>query len=147
MWHFLFSFYSGPLVALGVLVAVACLACSWYINRLQADLARTIRQDAAAMEAADDLQVQLRHLRVHSLVLVADQTDARREVVQGDLARVDAALAAIHQTATTRKTFNWPNKSSKTMRTVPGQPWARPAPLFAGPMSDLARWSDAHHME
>src|SRR5262245_41566237 len=101
MRQFLFGWHSGPLVALGALVAVACLACSWYINRLQADLARAVRQDAVGVEAALDLQVQLRHLRVHSLVLVADRTDARRGVVQGDLDRVDSALAAIQQTATT----------------------------------------------
>src|SRR3954449_12301369 len=101
MRQFLFSWYAGPLIALGGLVAVACLAGSWYINRLQADLARAVRQDAAGMEAAVDLQVQLRHLRVHSLVLVADRTDARWEVVRGDLGRVDAALRAIHETVST----------------------------------------------
>ena len=107
MRQFLFSRYSSPSVALGVLVAVACLACSWYINRLQEDLARTIRQDTAAMEAADDFQLQLRHLRVHSLIFVADGTDARHEVVQADLARVDSALGSDsshrHQL---RKTFD-----------------------------------------
>src|SRR3954451_19807795 len=101
MTQILLSRYSGPLVALGGLVAVACLACSWYINRLQEDLARTVRQDAAGMEAVDALQLKLRHLRVHALVLVADATDARREVVRGDLARVDAALEAVHRTAAT----------------------------------------------
>src|SRR5439155_1592816 len=82
-------------VALGGLVALACLASTGYINRLQADLARAVRYDAAGMEAAVELQVQLRHLRVHSLVLVADPSDARRDVVRSDLARVDAALAAL----------------------------------------------------
>src|SRR4051794_1891116 len=101
MRRFLFSFYSGPLVALGAMVAVACLACSWYINHLQAELARTVRQDAAGMGAAVELQVQLRPLRVHPLVLVADATDLRREVVRADLARVDTALMAVQQTATT----------------------------------------------
>jgi two-component system, NtrC family, sensor histidine kinase HydH len=52
------------------------------------------------MEAAVDLQVQLRHLRVHSLVLVADQSDARRDIVRADLARVDAALATLRKAAT-----------------------------------------------
>src|SRR3954466_4819908 len=94
----LFSRYAGPLVALGGLVAAACLAGSWYISRLQANLARTVRQDAAAMEAIDDLQLRLRHLRVHSLVLVAESTHARREVVRGDLTRVDEALRAVRGT-------------------------------------------------
>src|SRR5437868_747017 len=63
-----FGLYSGAFVALGGLVALACLASTGYINRLQADLARAVEYDAVGMEAAVELQVQLRHLRVHSLV-------------------------------------------------------------------------------
>jgi two-component system, NtrC family, sensor histidine kinase HydH len=147
MRQFLFNLYSGPLVALGILVAVACLAGSWYINRLQAELARTVSQDAAGMEAAVELQLQLRHLRVHSLVFFADPTDARREVVRGDLARVDAALAAIQQTATT------PEDAQLAARIV--QDYARYrenlgldrlSASAAMSSSDVVRWSDAHHM-
>jgi two-component system, NtrC family, sensor histidine kinase HydH len=147
MGRFLFNLYSGPLVALGILVAVACLAGSWYINRLQAELARAVSQDAAGREAAVDLQLQLRHLRVHTLVLFADPTDARRETVQADLAHVDAALAAIQQTATT------PEDAQLSQRIV--QDYARyredlaldrlPAAAKMS-SSDVVRWSDAHHM-
>lgn len=146
MRQFLFSWYSGPLVALGALVAVACLACSWYINRLQKDLARAVRQDAAGMEAAVDLQVQLRHLRVHSLVLVADRTDARREVVRADLARVDTALGAIHQTAVTAEDARMADEIENDYARYSDNLGLDRLPPSAGPMSDLARWSDAHHM-
>lgn len=146
MRELLFSRYSGPLVALGGLVAVACLASTWYINRLQTDLARAVRHDAAAMEAAVDLMVRLRHLRVHTLVLVADPTDARREVVAGDLGRVEAALAALRQTAT--------NPADAALAAVIERDYAeyrrrldldRPPP-HPGTMADVARWSDEHHM-
>lgn len=145
MRQLLFSRYSGPLVALGALVAVACLVCSWYINRLQADLARAVRQDAVAMEAAVDLQVQLRHLRVHSLVLVADPNDARREVVRADLGRVDAALAAINQTATTSADARLADRITHDYLRYRDDLGLERLPP-AGPMSDLARWSDSHHM-
>jgi two-component system, NtrC family, sensor histidine kinase HydH len=148
MRQFLFNLYSGPLVALGILVAIACLAGSCYINRLEAELARAVSQDAAGMEAAADLQLQLRHLRVHSLVLFVDPTNARREVVRGNLAAVDAALAAIRQTATTpedahlaerivqdytryRESLGLDRLSSSTKMTS----------------ADVVRWSDAHHMQ
>lgn len=83
---FLFGRHSGPFVLLGGLLA-ACLASTWYINRLQADLARAVRYDAARMEAADEFQVQLRHLRFHSVVYAADPTAARRSVVRNDTVR------------------------------------------------------------
>src|SRR5262249_34666048 len=37
--------YSWPLVSLGGLLALACLASTLYINRLQSDLAQTVRHD------------------------------------------------------------------------------------------------------
>jgi two-component system, NtrC family, sensor histidine kinase HydH len=147
MRRFPFSLYSGPLVALGALVAVACLAGSWYINRLQTELALAVSQDAAGMEAAVELQLQLRHLRVHSLVLFAGNTEARREVVRGDLAKVDAALKAVQQTATA------PEDAQLAQRIV--QDYARyrddlgldRLPFSGGlSSSDVARWSDEHHM-
>lgn len=92
MGRFLFSRFSGPLVALGGLVAVACLASTWYINRLQSDLARAVRQDAAQLEAANELQIWLRQLRTHSLMLAADPNPVRQEQVSEDRRLVAAAL-------------------------------------------------------
>lgn len=146
MKHLLFGRYSVPLVALGGLVAMACLGSTWYINRLQADLAQTVRQDAAGTEAAVELQVQLRHLRVHSLVLAADPSAARREVVSADLARIDQALAAVRATAT--------EPEDARLAVQIGEDYARYrdtlnlSALFSpgAKPNDAARWSDAHHM-
>jgi two-component system, NtrC family, sensor histidine kinase HydH len=146
MKHILFGRYSVPLIALGGLVAMACLGSTWYLNRLQTDLAQTVRQDAAGTEAAVELQVQLRHLRVHSLVLAADPSPPRREVVSADLARIDAALAAVQATA------NDPEDVRLASQIV--EDYARYRrnldldALFSpeAKPSDAASWSDAHHM-
>lgn len=140
------NYYSGPLFALGALVAIVCLAGSWYIQRLQADLARAVRQDAAGMEAAVELQVQLRHLRVHSLVLMADTTADRRQVVQGDLAHVDKALQAIHRTASTEDDAQQAKKIElEYMQYKENLGLDRLQPTN-GTMQDVAKWSDTHHM-
>jgi two-component system sensor histidine kinase HydH len=146
MKHVLFGRYSVPLVALGGLVAMACLGSTWYINHLQTDLAHTVRRDAAGMEAAVELQVHLRHLRVHSLVFAADPSSARRAVVAGDLGRIDAALAAVNATAID------PDDAKLAVQIV--EDYARyrrdlkldtlSAP--GGKQTDIAGWSDAHHM-
>src|SRR3984957_16879734 len=147
MRRFLFSFYSGPLVALGALVAFACLAGSWYINRLQAELARAVSQDAAGMEAAVALQLQLRHLRVHSTVLFADPTDARREIVRGALARVDDALRAIQQTATTLEDAQLADRIVHDYAQYRENLGLDRSPSSSALSShDVANWSGAHHM-
>lgn len=145
MRQVVFGRYSGPLVALGGLVAVACVASTWYINRLQSDLARAVRHDAARMEAADEFQVQLRHLRFHSVVCAADPTPARRAVVRGDAAQADAALAAIRADVT--------SEDAELVAAIEADyaaykerlgPEGVPPP--AADLAELVRWSDAHPM-
>lgn len=88
---------------------------------------------------------RLRHLRVHSLVLVAEQTDARRTVVHGDLARVDTALAALRRDAT-----HPDDALLEVIERDCAEYKARlrldhlPPPTAS--LAELARWSDDHHM-
>ncbi len=138
--------HAWPFVALGGLVAVAGLTSTWYINRLQADLARAVRYDAAGMAAAVDLQVELRHLRVHSLVLVADPSEARRAVVRADLARVDAALDALRLAAPAPDDARLVGVIDRDYAAYKERLGLDRLPPATGPMSDVARWSDDHHM-
>ena len=147
MGFLLFNRYSGPLVALGTLVAVVCLSGSWYINRLQASLTQAVRQDAAGMVAAVDLQVQLRHLRVHSLILVAEDTPARRAVVQADLDRVDLALVAMRETAKDPEDEQLADRIERDYARYKENLGLAKLNTSAGPVTNLAQWSDAHHME
>ncbi|MDB5309189.1 MAG: zraS 6 [Gemmataceae bacterium] len=94
MKQFLFGRYSAPFVALGGLVAGACLASTWYINRLQSDLARAVRHDVARLEAAEELQIGLRQLRFHTVMAAAAPSAARQNLVDDDRQLVAAALAA-----------------------------------------------------
>jgi signal transduction histidine kinase len=138
--------YSGPLIALGTLVAITCLAGFWYINRLQASLAQTVRQDAAGMVAAVELQVQLRHLRVHSLTLVADDTPARWAIVQADLERVDKALTQMRETVHTPEDQQSAERIERDYASYKHDLLAK-LPAVVGPVKNIAEWSDAHHME
>jgi len=122
------------------------LAGSWYINRLQADLARAIREDAAGMQAAVNLQVQLRNLRVHSLVLVADRVNARLDVVRDDLAHAETALEAVRQTAKNPEDAQLADRITQDYAQYRALLALDKLPASAGSMSDLARWSDGHHM-
>src|SRR3569623_287091 len=141
-----FTIYSGPLVALGFLVAIACLAGSLHINQLQANLARAVRHDAAGMEAAVDLQVQLRHLRVHSLVLFSEPTEDRWQVVRGDLERVGEALADVRKTASTPEDAELARQIAQDYKRYEDNLNLAAIPPAAESRSEVARWSDLHHM-
>lgn len=148
MHLFLFGRYSWPLVSLGVLLAVACLASTLYINRLQSDLARTVRHDATRMEAADELQVHLRQLRFHSLMLAADPTDARRRVVDDDRRLVLAALASAKREAEAADDLRLLAAIESGYRDYEaglGLDAASGTPPRSG--EELIRWADAHPVQ
>lgn len=143
----LFDRHSVPIIIFGVLVAIVCLGSTWYINRLQADLARAVRRDGAGTEAAVDLQVQLRHLRVHTLVLVADPTEDRWAVVQADLARIDAAIQELkHVVSGMPEEIQLVNRIQQDYSIYRQQLNLKQLPPSTGTMIDLAHWSDSHHM-
>jgi signal transduction histidine kinase len=140
------GWYAWTLVILGGLVAAACLASTWYINRLQADHARAVRYDAARMDAADELQVQLRHLRFHSVVCAAEPTDARRDVVRADTARVEAALAAIRR-GISAEDAELLAKIDADYAEYIRRLGPEALPPQASSIADLVRWSDDHPMQ
>lgn len=141
----LFGRYSGPLIGLGGLVAVACLASTWYINRLQTDLARAVRHDAARLDAADELQVQLRHLRFHSLICAADPVEHRRNQVRSDATKAEEALGAIRRDipAEDADLLALIERDYQEYKNRLG-PGGVPDPFTTVP--ELVRWSDAHPM-
>lgn len=125
---------------------MACLASTWYINRLQTELARAIRSDATGMEAAVELQVQLRHLRVHSLVLVSDQSATRREVVQTDLTRVEDALKVIRRVIAIPDDIRLAEQIEHDYSQYRDHLELDHLPPPTSQIHELAHWSDDHHM-
>lgn len=145
-WSFL-PVYTGPLVILSALVAISCLAGLWYINRLQSELALVIRRDAAAMESAIDLQVYLRNLRVHALVQVVDPNDSRKRILQSDVARVQSTLDEIDRVVTESEDRTLVETILRDYARYQEQLRLDELYTLAKPVSDIAQWSDAHHME
>ena len=86
--------YAWPVVALGGLLAAACLASIWYINRLQADLGVSLAANAESSQAAQELQIRLRQVRFHSVVYAAEPSAERRAELLAAIGTVEAALDA-----------------------------------------------------
>jgi two-component system sensor histidine kinase HydH len=148
MRHYLFGRYSGPLIALGSLVALACLASTWYINHLQTDLARDVRHDVARMETADQLQILLRQLRLHSLVAIASPTEERRKIVENDHQMLAAALAKAHSVFESSDDIQLLDNIEKSYLAYDAGLNADYPPKDKILTSqDLIRWSDAHRVQ
>jgi signal transduction histidine kinase len=148
MNYFLIGRYSWPLVSLGVLLAAACLASTWYINHLQSDLARAVRHDATRMEAADELQIHLRHLRFHSLMLAADPTGARRKAVDDDRRLVLGALATARREAHSeddQRLLDTIESGYRAYEAGLGLDGALGSTPLSG--QELIRWADAHPVQ
>src|SRR5258707_4001064 len=81
-----------PLVSVGFLLAAACLAGVWYINKLETDLGRAVQRDVRRMQIAEDMQLILRQLRFHAVLDAAERSVARHDLVLKDEAAFEAAL-------------------------------------------------------
>jgi two-component system sensor histidine kinase HydH len=141
MARFQFGRYAGPFVALGGLVALAGLASTWYINRLQTDLARTVRQDAARLEAAEVLQIYLRQLRFHSLMVAADPAPSRQALLDEDRRQVAEGLANARRACDSEDDLQLLDTLDRAYADYEaGLASDVPSPTDGG----LMRWADAH---
>jgi signal transduction histidine kinase len=141
MARFQFGRYAGPFIALGGLVALAGLASTWYINRLQTDLARTVRQDAARLEAAEVLQIHFRQLRFHSLMVAADPVPQRQALLAEDRRLVTEGLANARRACDSEDDLQLLDTLEQAYAEYEaGLASDAPSPAEGG----LMRWADAH---
>jgi len=82
-----------------LLVALAMLVTSLLgirsINHLQADRDKIVFEHVRRLEAAQDLETELRHIRFHSFVYVMDMSPERWAKVARDQAKFEAILAEL----------------------------------------------------
>ena len=137
-----------PLAALGLLLAAACLASVWTINRLQADLGESLRSEAAELQAAQELQIQLRSLRTHLVVQAADPTEERHRLVAEDRRRFEDALDALRRSPRPPEDARDLDAIEQGYRKYLGQvdPDSGAPPAFRS-VAELVRWSDAHPVQ
>jgi signal transduction histidine kinase len=86
-----------------LLVALAMLGTSFLgirsINHLQADQDKIVSEHVRSLEAAQDLETELRHIRFHSFVYVMDMTEARWAKVARDQAAFERILGEMRARA------------------------------------------------
>jgi signal transduction histidine kinase len=83
---------AGPTVGVGLLLLAVCLVSAWQINRLQTDMTRLRTRNVASLQAAQELEIQLRRLRFYSFVYLLDPVPARVEPIEDTQYKFEQAL-------------------------------------------------------
>jgi len=144
MKRLLFPYVAWPLVGLGILLAVACLAGVWYINKVEADLGRAVRYDVRRLQAAEEMQVWLRQLRFHSTLYAADSTASRRQEVLADERGFASALDKFRRGPVNEEDADLAERIARDYghyQSALEISESMPLPLQG---ADLLQWADAH---
>jgi signal transduction histidine kinase len=83
---------TAPALLIGLLLLAACLASAWYINHLQANLARFRSESVNSLLAAQELEMDLRQFRYHDLLYLGHPTPERRARAEEDHRNFEQAL-------------------------------------------------------
>jgi signal transduction histidine kinase len=90
-----------PAVVIGLLLFGACLASAWYVQHLQANLARILSENVTSQQAAQELEIRVRQLRFHSLLYLIDPGPDRRRRIEEDHQNFESALRLAQASART----------------------------------------------
>jgi signal transduction histidine kinase len=90
---------TAPAVLIGVVTVGICLASLWSIHRLQTNLNSILAGNVTNLEAAAELEVKLRQLRLHTFLYVMDPTPARERQIADAEQGFEAALAVAKESS------------------------------------------------
>jgi signal transduction histidine kinase len=90
-----------PAVAIGILLFGACLASTWYVNRLQTNLAHILTENVKSQQAAQQLEIQVRRLRFHSFLSLVEPTPELEQRIKADHENFEKALQLARESANT----------------------------------------------
>jgi signal transduction histidine kinase len=135
---------TAPAVLVGLLLLGACLASVWSINRLQAGLVEVQGSNVAGLQAAQELVITLRQLRLHSLLYVIEPTPSRHALMEADHQSFEEALTLARSAMTgapERRLLDEIETGYKHYRADLDRPDALPDRRS---VTELLRWADAH---
>src|SRR6516164_9479206 len=92
---------AGPTVGVGLLLLAVCLVSAWQINRLQTNLAHLRTRNVASLQAAQEMEIQLRRLRFNSFIYLADPAPELKARIDDSRRTFEAALARAREAAFT----------------------------------------------
>src|SRR5258708_6363045 len=79
--------FTIPSVIIGLFLFTACLVSIRYIHRLQANLADVLNQNVISLQAAKELEIQVRQLRFHTVLHLLNPQKERLARIKDDQAK------------------------------------------------------------
>jgi two-component system, NtrC family, sensor histidine kinase HydH len=134
---------TAPTVLIGAVLFGACLASVLSINRLQANLARILSENVTSLQAAQELEIQLRQLRFHSFLNVINPNEKRQALVESDHAGFEEAMEKVRQVAKKPDELALVQRIQVDYQRYRAELAHADVPATARPL-ELARWADAH---
>lgn len=92
---------AAPTAVVGALVLGTCLVSAWHIDRLQANVTRALSRHAANLEAAQELEIEVRRLRYRSLLYLIDPVPERLEPIRASHEDVERTMERARQSVST----------------------------------------------
>src|SRR5262249_6655482 len=80
---FLFQ-VTAPAILTGVVLVGVCLGAAWSIHRLQSNLGHILSDNVASLQAAQNLENEMRQMRYHSLLYLMRPDSATLEQIESD---------------------------------------------------------------
>lgn len=81
---------AGPTVLIGLLLFGVCLFGAWQVNRLQRDVTEILASNVASMQAAQQLETNVRQLRFHSFLYAIEPQVSLLHKIEMDQEAVEA---------------------------------------------------------
>jgi signal transduction histidine kinase len=94
---------TAPTVIVGVALFASCLVSAWYIQRLQSNMANILSENVTSLEAAQELEIQLRQIRFKFLIYMLDPKPDRLQPVEEWHAKFEQTLAVARASANTEE--------------------------------------------
>jgi signal transduction histidine kinase len=89
---------TAPAVLIGLLLFGTCLASAWWIHHLQTSLTQVLSQNVRSLEAAQELEIQVRRLRFHAFRYLLKPQSTRLQEMQHDHEQFEMELEKVKKT-------------------------------------------------
>src|ERR1019366_8184437 len=106
--------FTIPSVIIGLFLFAACLISIRYIHRLQTNLADILNQNVSSLQAVQELEIQVRQLRFHTVLHLLNPQPDRLLRIKDDQAKFEVALEKVRDASTTDEEKNLVRRIEKT---------------------------------
>jgi two-component system sensor histidine kinase HydH len=96
---------TAPMVLIAVVLSGACLVTAWYVSRVQQNVAAILANHVVSMQAAQQMEINLRQLRFHCFLALVDPNPALAVDIQADQERFQSWLVQAEQTSFTPEEY------------------------------------------